>query len=211
MFKHFEVVLDFPLTLTDPSLIRVCIVNILLIEINPFAPASTPISSGYIASFLKSKGFNARILSLGEDTHISRTNLCEIVRRFNPALVGLSAYQRTMLYVNGLAKPIKSLDRDIKIAIGGPQATFMPSSAFSELPDIDYICRSSGEETLLRVAQAIKNGAPFSNLLGVSYKDATGEVFDTDGLDAAADLDQYPSLPILMTFSTSHTWVKLLC
>jgi len=27
-------------------------------------------------------------------------NLCEIVERFNPALVGLSAYQRTMLYVN---------------------------------------------------------------------------------------------------------------
>ncbi len=167
--------------------------NVLLIEINPFSPVLTPISSGYIASFLKSRGFNAKILSLGENTHISPANLCEIVRRFNPALVGLSAYQRTMLYVNGLARLIKSVNRDIKIIIGGPQATFMPSSAFSELPDIDYICRSSGEETLLRVAQAIKNGAPFSNLLGVSYKDATGEVFDTDGLDASTDLDQYPS------------------
>jgi len=184
---------NFPLTLTDPSLIRVCIVNVLLIDINPFAPASTPISLGYIASFLKSRGFNARILSIGEDTYISRTNLCEIIERFNPALVGLSAYQRTMLYVNGLAKLIKSLNRDIKIAIGGPQATFMPSSAFPELPDIDYISRSSGEETLLRIAQAIKNGTPFSNLLGVSYKDASNEVFDTPGLDAATDLDKYPS------------------
>ena len=167
--------------------------NVLLIDINPFAPASTPISLGYIASFLKSRGFNARILSIGEDTYISRTNLCEIIERFNPALVGLSAYQRTMLYVNGLAKLIKSLNRDIKIAIGGPQATFMPSSAFPELPDIDYISRSSGEETLLRIAQAIKNGTPFSNLLGVSYKDASNEVFDTPGLDAATDLDKYPS------------------
>jgi len=147
-------------------------VNVLLIDINPFSPSLTPISLGYIASFLKSKGFNTRILSLGENTLISRTNLCEIVRRFNPALVGLSAYQRTMLYVNGLAKLIKSLNKDIKLAIGGPQATFMPSSAFSELPDIDYISRSSGEETVLHVAQAIKNGTPFSNLLGVSYKDA---------------------------------------
>lgn len=178
--------------------------NVLLIEINPFAPALTPISSGYLAAFLKSKGFNARVLALGENTDISRTNLCEIVSRFNPALVGLSAYQRTMLDVIGLARLIKSVDKDIKIAIGGPQATFMPSAAFSELPDIDYICRSSGEETLLRVAQAIKNGTPFSHLLGVSYKDASGEVFDTDGLDALADLDLYPSPYLDDTFDYSR-------
>ena len=196
--------MNFPLTSTDPSLISFCIVNILLIDINPFSPSLTPISLGYIASFLKSKGFNTRILSLGEDTHISRTNLCEIVRKFNPALVGLSAYQRTMLYVNGLAKLIKSLDRDIKLAIGGPQATFMPSSAFSELPDIDYISRSSGEETLLRVALAIKNGTPFSNLFGVSYKDASGKVFDTPELDAEADLDLYPSPYLDNTFDYSR-------
>ncbi len=178
--------------------------NVLLIEINPFAPASTPISSGYIASFLKSKGFNARVLALGENTYISRTNLCEIVSRFNPALIGLSVYQRTMLYVIGLARLIKSVDKDIKIAIGGPQATFMPSAAFSELHDIDYISRSSGEETLLRVARAIKNGTPFSNLLGVSYKDASGEVFDTPGLDAEADLDLYPSPYLDDTFDYSR-------
>lgn len=197
-------VFDFPLTLAYPYSIRVRIVNVLLIEINPFSPVLTPISSGYLASFLKSRGFNAKILSLGEDTYISRTNLCEIIRSFNPALIGLSAYQRTMLYVNGLARLVKSVDRDIKSIIGGPQATFMPSSAFSEMPDIDYICRSSGEETILRVAQAIKNGTPFSNLLGVSYKDEKGEVFDTDGLDAAADLDQYPSPYLDDIFDFSH-------
>jgi radical SAM superfamily enzyme YgiQ (UPF0313 family) len=109
-----------------------------------------------------------------------------------------------MLYVNGLAKLIKSLDRDIKIAIGGPQATFMPSSAFSELPDIDYISRSSGEETVLCVARAIKNGTPFSNLFGVSCKDASGEVFDTPELDAEADLDLYPSPFLDDTFDYSR-------
>jgi radical SAM superfamily enzyme YgiQ (UPF0313 family) len=103
-------------------------VNILLIEINPFAPASTPISLGYIASFLKSKGFTVKILTLGEDTSVSRAGLYQLVSTFQPALVGLSAYQRTMLYVIGLSDFIKTVDRDIKIAIGGPQATFMPSA-----------------------------------------------------------------------------------
>ncbi len=204
VFKRFEKVFDFPLTLVYPYSIRIRIVNVLLIEINPFSPVLTPISSGYLASFLKSRGFNAKILSLGENTHISPTNLCEIVRRFNPAIVGLSAYQRTMLYVNGLAKLIKSVNRDIKIIIGGPQTTFMPSSAFSELPDIDYICRSSGEETILCIAQAVKNGTPFSNLMGVSYKDEKGKIFDTEGLDASTDLDHYPSPYLDDIFDFSH-------
>lgn len=169
------------------------LVNVLLFEINPFVPASTPISLGYIASFLKSKGFTVRVMTLGQDTFASRALLCRLVRDFQPALVGLTAYQRTMLYVIGLAGLVKSVDANIKVAIGGPQATFMPSAAFAELPDIDYICRSAGEVTLLNIAQAIQNGTPFSNVLGASYRDAGGAIHDTESIDGFANLDAYPS------------------
>jgi len=168
-------------------------VNVLLIEINPFAPASNPISLGYIAAFLKSKRFAVKMLTIGQDTSVSRASLCQLLSTFQPALVGLSAYQRTMLYVIGVARLIKSIDNNIKIAIGGPQATFMPLAAFAHMPDIDYICRSSGEVTLLRIARAIENGSPFSDLLGVSYKDPDGAVQDTDELEGFTDLDLYPS------------------
>ncbi|MBW2174888.1 MAG: cobalamin B12-binding domain-containing protein, partial [Deltaproteobacteria bacterium] len=127
------------MTLTYGSPIEPTNVNVLLIEINPFAPVTTPISLGYIASFLKSKGFTVKILTIGQDVSVSSANLRQLISSFQPALVGLSAYQRTMLYVIGFAKFIKSIDTNIKIAIGGPQATFMPSAAFAELPDIDYI------------------------------------------------------------------------
>jgi radical SAM superfamily enzyme YgiQ (UPF0313 family) len=168
-------------------------VNVLLIEINPFAPATTPISLGYIASFLKSKGFAVKILTIGQDTSVSRAGLYRLVTRFGPALVGLSAYQRSMLYVIGLARLMKSIDTNIRIAIGGPQATFMPSTAFAELSDVDYICRSSGEVSLLQIAQAIQNGTPFSDLLGVTYRDRDGTVHDTAEIEGFTDLDRYPS------------------
>ena len=167
--------------------------NILLIEMNPFAPTMTPISLGYIAAFLNSKGFRSKILIIGQDTSLSRSGFQELIRSFQPALVGFTAYQRTMLYVRGFANLIKSMDNNIKIAIGGPQATFMPSSAFKALPDIDYICRSSGEVTLLKVARAIANGTPFSDLAGVSYKDPQGRVFDTPEIEGFTELDHYPS------------------
>ena len=167
--------------------------NVLLIEINPFAPASPPISLGYISAFLQSKGFTVKILALGEDRSISCMSLQQLIADFRPALVGLSAYQGTMLYVIGIARFIKSIDNQIKIAIGGPQATFMPSAGFAQLPDVDYVCRSSGEVTLLAIAEAINEGAPFSDLSGVSYKNAHGAVHDTETLEGFADLDRYPS------------------
>jgi radical SAM superfamily enzyme YgiQ (UPF0313 family) len=168
-------------------------VNVLLIEINPFAPASPPISLGYIAAFLQSKGFGVKILTVGEDTSVSCQSLQQLIADFRPALVGLSAYQRTMLYVIGLAGFIKSIDDKIKIAIGGPQATFMPSAGFAQLPGVDYVCRSSGEVTLLAIARAINEGRPFSDLSGVSYKEADGAIRDTEALEGFGDLDAYPS------------------
>jgi radical SAM superfamily enzyme YgiQ (UPF0313 family) len=167
--------------------------NVLLIEINPFAPVLTPISLGYIRAYLKSKGFVPEILTLGEDSSASPASLYQYINAFGPSLVGISAYQRTMLYVLGLAKFIKSINKSIKVAIGGPQATFMPSAALREMPHVDYICRSSGEVTLLRIAQAVQEGTPFSNLSGVSYRNSDGGVHDTEPLEQPADLDRYPS------------------
>ncbi|MBW2172848.1 MAG: B12-binding domain-containing radical SAM protein [Deltaproteobacteria bacterium] len=167
--------------------------NVLLIEMNPFAPVSTPISLGYIAAYLRTKGFVAETLTLGEDSSVSPVNLYHYIDSFRPALVGISAYQRTMLCVLGLAKFIKSVDNNIKVAIGGPQATFMPTEALGQMPHVDYICRSSGETTLLGIARAVQEGTPFSNLSGVSYRDSDNRVRDTEPLDQLPDLDSYPS------------------
>ncbi|MBW2318948.1 MAG: cobalamin-dependent protein, partial [Deltaproteobacteria bacterium] len=185
--------------------------NILLIEMNPFVPLSPPISLGYIAAFLESKGFTVKILMIGQDTPISKVNLDELIRTFQPALVGFSAYQRTMLYTLGLARLIKTVNSNIKVAIGGPQATFMPSEALAQMPDIDYICRSSGEITLFGVAQAVKNGDPFSNLAGVSYRNDNSDIFDTPAVEGFSDLDSYPSpyLNDVFDYSTMREAIML--
>ncbi|MDL1963982.1 MAG: cobalamin-dependent protein, partial [Deltaproteobacteria bacterium] len=178
--------------------------NILLIEINPFVQETTPISLGYIASFLKSKGFCVKILTIGQNTSLSRSAFHEIIRSFKPSLVGFSAYQRVMLYITGLAKFIKSINKNIKIIIGGPQATFMPSAAFTDLSDVDYICRSPGELTMLGIARAIENRTPFLDISGVSYKDDNDAVFDTPELEGYTDLDRYPSAYLNDVFDYSH-------
>ena len=178
--------------------------NVLLIEINPFVQTTTPISLGYIAAYLNANGFNTRILVIGQNTSISCAELHKLITEFQPALVGFSAYQRIMLYVKGLAGFIKKINNNIKTIIGGPQTTFMPAAAFADLDNIDYISRGSGERTMLHIARAIENNTPFSDLLGVSYKDSAGSVFDTQPLESFTDLDQYPSAYLNDVFDYSN-------
>ena len=178
--------------------------NVLLIEMNPFAPVSTPISLGYLAAYLKSRGFVTEILAVGENSPVSPAGLYRHIESFRPALVGISAYQRTMLYVLGLADLVKSVDQNIKVVIGGPQATFMPPDALRDMASVDYICRSSGEATLLGIALAVQAGTPFSNLAGVTYRDPDGGIHDTEPLEGAVDLDGYPSPYLDHVFDLSN-------
>ena len=110
------------------------------------------------------------IMNIGENTPFSLHLLNSYIRDFKPGLVGFSAYQRNILFVIGLANYIKSFDPKIKIAIGGPQATFMPSSALQPMGSIDYICRDEGEIALLNIALAIRDGIDNTVISGSSCK-----------------------------------------
>ena len=165
--------------------------NVLLMEINPFSEENIPISIGYIGAFLKKNGFNVKILNIGENTNLSKLSLYNFISEFKPRLVGISTYQRNILYVIAISKFIKAIDKETKIVLGGPQTTFMPAIALKYMP-VDYICRGEGEFTALSIAQAIEGGDPFSNIMGATYK-ADGEIFDGKPTVLHDDLDLYPS------------------
>ena len=145
-----------------------------------------------MGAFLQEQGFPVKIMTVGQDSSLSPVGLKKVIENFQPRLVGFSAYQRTMLYVRGLATFIKSLDREIKVMIGGPQATFMPSASLKQMPEVDYICRSSGEVTLLEVARAIAGERSFDNIRGVTFQQY-GDIVETPPIKGFSDLDQYPS------------------
>jgi anaerobic magnesium-protoporphyrin IX monomethyl ester cyclase len=166
--------------------------NILLIEANPFNSSWVPISLGYIAAFLNSRGHTTRVVTIGQDSAFSLSSLISYIQDFKPRLVGLSAYQRTMLPVIGLARLVKAACPEAWVAIGGPQATFMPPEALAELPEVDYICRKEGELTLLSIARAIEAGRPLEGVAGACYR-SRGAVVEGASVEGPKDLDEYPS------------------
>jgi len=173
--------------------------KVLLVEVNPFSPPTLPISLGYIAAFLRQHGFQSKILTISEQAEHSLNSLSNFIQDFSPQLVGFSVYQRNILYVLGLAAFIKSLQPEIKVALGGPQITFMPSEALKQMPMVDYLCRSEGEFALLSIAQAIAGGNPTDGIQGTTYR-VEDDIVEGKSVDGFEDLDKYPSPHLMDVF-----------
>ncbi len=177
--------------------------RILLFEVNPFSPPVIPISLGYLAAFLIKYGFKVKIINLSQKSGYSVKGLENLIKDFSPQLVGFSTYQRNILYVLGIARFIKEINKEIKIILGGPQITFMPSSALKNMSMVDYLCRCEGEITLLNVAKAIAGGNPFKDIKGVTYR-INGEIIETEKIEGYEDLDKYPSPHLMGIFNYSE-------
>lgn len=185
--------------------------NILLVEINTFIPAAVPLSLAYLAAFVRNHGFNVRIIALGEGTPFSLQSLKQLLDDFQPRLVGLSAYQRNIPFVLGLTKTIKAMKPSVKIIIGGPQATFMPSVAI-ERSLVDFICREEGERALLNAAIAVDSNVEPSPVAGCAGKGEDGRFREGPSIEACPDLDAYPSpylTPGLIDFTTMDEAIML--
>ena len=167
--------------------------NILLIERNPFIPPAVPISIAHIAAFLRSHGFNVDIINIGENTPFSLNLLDSYIRDVKLGLVGFSTYQRNILFVIGIADYIKSIAPEIKIVIGGPQATFIPSSALEPVGSIDFICRGEGEIVMLKIAETIRDKGKDTIIPGTSCRCEDGLFYDGPQVEPYRDLDLYPS------------------
>lgn len=168
--------------------------RVLLVEFNPFQPAHSPISLGYLAAFLRKHGFEAEVLNIGSDTVISTRELGDRLARLRPAVVGFSAYQRNLFLLRGLADWCKALVPDCRIALGGPQVTFMPTESLADLSSVDLVCRGEGETALLSLAEKVREGGEFRDLAGWSGRGSDGSFWDGGtSSPAPADLDAYPS------------------
>lgn len=167
--------------------------NVLLMEVNPYVPPSLPISLGYLAAVLRRKGHRVRILNIGESTELSTAGLKNLLTDFRPQLVGMAAYQRNMLLLQGFCRLIKETDPAVRIILGGPQATFMPSAALNELPEVDFICRGEGEVVIQEVVQALESGRIEASVSGTTTRLSPDHWEEGGEVEPPQDLDTYPS------------------
>jgi anaerobic magnesium-protoporphyrin IX monomethyl ester cyclase len=93
------------------------------------------------------------------------------ISSFNPDIVATSGFATCNVYFAARTlETAKKINPRIVTVTGGQHFSATAHESLEEYPEIDVIVRGEGEETLVELAQAVKEKSNFSSILGASYR-----------------------------------------
>ena len=98
-----------------------------------------------------------------------------------------SSYPLTLRIAEGLhqARP------DVRILLGGPQASAVDVPTLRNFPFVDFVVRFEAEESLPHLLRALEHGEDLSKVNGITYRHGS-EILRTESAPVIADLDALP-------------------
>jgi len=149
--------------------------------------SNPPLGIGYLASAVRKKGFNVDLFDMGPE-RMKLQDLYQEIKENNVQIVGISSFVAN--HGNGIrvAKYVRENFPQIKIIMGGPQASFI----YKEVLDtgyVDIISLFEGEETIPELVEAIIGNKTIANIKGIAYVE-DGKVIKTKARDPIDNLDE---------------------
>lgn len=151
-------------------------------------PVFFPIGLGYIGAVLENAGHEAYITDI-DNENISYPALEAMLVHNDYGLIGITATSPTINSAFRLAKFIRSKVKS-PIIFGGVHPTLFPEHPFSS-PDVDFVIRGEGEETILKLVESLDGKISPGNILGLSYRDGAN-IRHNDPRPPIANLDKLP-------------------
>ncbi len=118
-------------------------------------------------------------------------NCCEEVLSESPDVVGFSAQCATYPAVIQVARRIKEKKPDVKIVVGGHNASFVDRETLSKYGWIDCIVRGEGEETFRELVCSYGHGCSEEGIRGVTFRKGE-DITRNEERELICDLDQLP-------------------
>jgi len=106
------------------------------------------------------------------------TTVANLVREYEPDIVGLSAMSFQFQTAMRLARLIRDIAPKTKIAVGGYHATLLHReiAESDDAPYVDFIVRAEGEPVFRELIERLKkNEEDYSDIAGLSYRKPNGE------------------------------------
>lgn len=155
----------------------------------PYFTKKPPFNLGYLSAYLKRSGHEVKMLDFGlmNDPAL----LSEMLRRFDPALIGINAYTPSIPDSFDLAKNIKSIDIKYKTVIGGPHSTAVPEETLKECKDLDFVVIGEGEATLLDLCEKLESKGDVASVKGICCRDGD-RIIRTEPRELIEDIDTIP-------------------
>ena len=166
--------------------------KVLLFNLPPLGGDLFPISLGYIAASLAKHNINSVIAEIDSLTTFTDKSISRFVLKSKPAVVGLAVYQVNIGLAMQLARLIKMCDPSIVVVLGGPQATFMPGEALTQMPDVDLIIRGEGEVVIPALVNCLDKQGDIRKVKGIVFRLGV-EIYETAPQSFVRNLDKLPS------------------
>jgi anaerobic magnesium-protoporphyrin IX monomethyl ester cyclase len=145
----------------------------------------------YLAGALKAKGFDDIHFIDAMTMHVSPDDLRARMVELQPDIIGVTSITPSIYAAEDVLKLAAEAVPNAVRALGGVHATFMYRQVLSEAPWIDVIVRGEGEEIMLALAEAVRDGRwpeDRRRIKGLAFLDGT-EIVATQAAPTVKDLD----------------------
>lgn len=153
---------------------RILLINSPVTVSSPHAHAAPPLGVAYLASHARGAGHAVELLDLNLSGYNPR-RLALVLDRFEPDLVGISAFTETYPNALRIARQIKQRSPKTPIVLGGPHPSILPTEVASE-PDVDFVVVGEGEQTLVELAARLESGRTPADVSGLVWTDGDSVV-----------------------------------
>ncbi len=108
-----------------------------------------------------------------------------------PSIVAVSGFTCNAYGCARIAEIVKKVSNDIITLVGGVHFSQIPEESLADFPEIDYIVRGEGEETLVELVKSLKAGKDIGQVKGLSFRH-NGGIIHTPKQPLIENLDTLP-------------------
>lgn len=163
--------------------------NILLVNPPCRIPALIPLGLGYIASVLGERGHRVVLMDLNADRKTFQ-QIEKSLDKIDCDIIGIGGLSTTYNFVKDFSRLVKKVKPEAKIVAGNMVSTAAPQLLL-ENSEVDICVIDEGEDTIVELAEKIKDSTDLQNVNGIAYR-KNGQIVKTSPRERIKNLDRLP-------------------
>jgi anaerobic magnesium-protoporphyrin IX monomethyl ester cyclase len=160
-------------------------------------PPFTPLGLGYLAAVLEKNQYEVDVIDC-QALRFSYDDFKSELSKRKPDIVGMTSTTLTYKSALRITKIVKEVHPNCLTILGGVHVTFWDDKALQECPQLDFVVRKEGENTIIELLDRLEKGGDFDDILGITCRKGK-EIVRTPDRPYIEDLDSLP-------FPAHHLW-----
>jgi anaerobic magnesium-protoporphyrin IX monomethyl ester cyclase len=158
-----------------------------------------PLSFVYVGGAARAAGAEVRIYD-AMSLFASHDDIARVIAEFRPDVVGTTAITATEPDARVICETAKRWNPSVKTVVGNVHATYCWEQILRDDPNVDFVVRGEGEETIAELVRAVAAGEGYDRIAGLAWRRDGVSVTnaprplasDLDALVPAWDLVDWP-------------------